>query len=112
MNNDINDTNMNMNMNITLDELKKLLIERQRKVAELTHESKGYVSTLKKINKAIDEQKEELINIIIRLGDSLVDVDNLDRYTNNEEDFSSKLETIEKKLRKIKSSLANLIKNG
>ena len=112
MNNDINDTNMNMNMNITLDELKKLLIERQRKVVELTHESKGYVSTLKKINKAIDEQKEELINIIIRLGDSLVDVDNLDRYTNNEEDFSSKLETIEKKLRKIKSSLANLIKNG
>jgi hypothetical protein len=108
MNIDINDTDMN----ITLDELKKLLIERQRKVAELTHESKGYVSTLKKINKAIDEQKEELINIIIRLGDSLVDVDNLDRYTNNEEDFSSKLETIEKKLRKIKSSLANLIKNG
>lgn len=93
MNIDINDTDMN----ITLDELKKLLIERQRKVAELTHESKGYVSTLKKINKAIDEQKEELINIIIRLGDSLVDVDNLDRYTNNEEDFSSKLETIEKK---------------
>ena len=55
MNIDINDTDMN----ITLDELKKLLIERQRKVAELTHESKGYVSTLKKINKAIDEQKEE-----------------------------------------------------
>lgn len=32
-------------MNITLDELKKMLIKRQHKIAELTSESKGYVST-------------------------------------------------------------------
>ena len=108
MNIDIDDTNMN----ISLQELKQLLVERQHKVSELTHESTGYVSTLKKINKAIDKQHEELINIIIKLGDSLVDVDNLDRYTDDEEDFSSKLENVEVKLRKIKSSLANLIKNG
>ncbi len=108
MNIDVDDTNMN----ITLDELKKLLIKRQHKIAELAHESKGYVSTLKKINKAIDEQQEELINIIIKLGDSLVDVDNLDNYTSDEDDFSSKLEKVELKLRKIKGSLANLIKNG
>lgn len=108
MNIDDDDTNMN----ITLDELKNLLSERQHKIAELTHESKGYVSTLKNINKAIDEQQEELINIIIKLGDSLVDVDNLDNYTSNEDDFSSKLENVELKLRKIKGSLANLIKNG
>jgi hypothetical protein len=100
-------------MNISLQELKQLLVERQHKVSELTHESTGYVSTLKKINKAIDKQQEELINIIIRLGDSLVDVDNLDRYADDdEEDFSSKLENVEVKLRKIKGSLANLIKNG
>jgi hypothetical protein len=108
MNIDVDDTNMN----ITLDELKNLLSERQHKIAELTHESKSYVSTLKNINKAIDEQQEELINIIIKLGDSLVDVDNLDNYTSNEDDFSSKLEKVELKLRKIKGSLANLIKNG
>ena len=108
MNIDVDDTNMN----ITLDELKNLLSERQHKIAELTHESKGYVSTLKNINKAIDEQQEELINIIIKLGDSLVDVDNLDNYTSDEDDFSSKLEKVELKLRKIKGSLANLIKNG
>ena len=108
MNINVDDTNMN----ITLDELKNLLSERQHKIAELTHESKGYVSTLKKINKAIDEQQEELINIIIKLGDSLVDVDNLDNYTSDEDDFSSKLEKVELKLRKIKGSLANLIKNG
>jgi hypothetical protein len=108
MNIDIDDTNMN----ISLQELKQLLIERQHKIAELTHESKGYVSTLQKINKAIDEQQEELINIIIKLGDSLVDVDNLDNYTSDEDDFSSKLEKVELKLRKIKGSLANLIKNG
>lgn len=108
MNIDIDDTNIN----ISLQELKKLLVERQYKVANLTRESKGYVSTLKKINKAIDEQHKELVNIIIKLGDSLVDVDNLDRYTDDEEDFSSKLENVEVKLRKIKSSLANLIKTG
>lgn len=108
MNIDIDDTNMN----ISLQELKQLLVERQHKVANLTNESTGYVSTLKKINKSIDKQQEELINIIIRLGDSLVDVDNLDRYTNDEDDFSSKLENVEVKLRKIKGSLANLIKNG
>jgi len=108
MNIDIDDTNTNIN--ISLQELKKLLVERQYKVANLTRESKGYVSTLKKINKTIDEQHKELVNI--KLGDSLVDVDNLDRYTDDEEDFSSKLENVEVKLRKIKSSLANLIKTG
>jgi hypothetical protein len=51
MNIDIGDANMN----ISLQELKQLLIERQRKVDELTHESKGYVSTLKK-NKQSNRQ--------------------------------------------------------
>ena len=108
MNIDIDDTNMN----ISLQELKQLLLEKKKKINELTFDSKSNAATLKKINKAIDEQHNELINIIIKLSDSLVDMDNLDRYTNDEEDFSSKLENVELNLRKIKSSLANLIKNG
>ena len=109
MNIDIDDTNMN----ISLQELKQLLIEKKNKINELTFDSKSNAATLKKINKAIDEQHNELINIIIKLGDSLVDIDNLDRYTDDDEDdFASKLENVEVKLRKIKGSLANLIKNG
>ena len=106
---DIDDTNMN----ISLQELKQLLLEKKQKINELTFDSKSNAATLKKINKAIDEQHNELINIIIKLGDSLVDIDNLDRYSaDDEEDFASKLENVEVKLRKIKGSLANLIKNG
>jgi len=106
---DIDDTNMN----ISLQELKQLLLEKKKKINELTFDSKSNAATLKKINKAIDEQHNELINIIIKLGDSLVDIDNLDRYSaDDEEDFASKLENVEVKLRKIKGSLANLIKNG
>ena len=109
MNIDIDDTNMN----ISLQELKQLLLEKKKKINELTFDSKSNAATLKKINKAIDKQHNELINIIIKLGDSLVDMDNLDRYAaDDEDDFSSKLENVELKLRKIKSSLANLIKNG
>mgnify|MGYP004000525867 FL=1 len=109
MNIDIDDTNMN----ISLQELKQLLLEKKKKINELTFDSKSNAATLKKINKAIDEQHNELINIIIKLGDSLVDIDNLDRYSaDDEDDFASKLENIEVKLRKIKGSLANLIKNG
>tara|TARA_R110002096_G_scaffold225676_1_gene415011 strand:+ start:2382 stop:2711 length:330 start_codon:yes stop_codon:yes gene_type:complete len=109
MNIDIDDTNMN----ISLQELKQLLLEKKKKINELTFDSKSNAATLKKINKAIDEQHNELINIIIKLGDSLVDIDNLDRYAaDDEDDFSSKLENVEVKLRKIKGSLANLIKNG
>ena len=109
MNIDIDDTNMN----ISLQELKQLLLEKKKKINELTFDSKSNAATLRKINKAIDEQQEELINIIIKLGDSLVDIDNLDRYAaDDEDDFASKLENVEVKLRKIKSSLANLIKNG
>ena len=109
MNIDIDDTNMN----ISLQELKQLLLEKKKKINELTFDSKSNAATLKKINKAIDEQHNELINIIIKLGDSLVDIDNLDRYTDDDEDdFASKLENVEVKLRKIKGSLANLIKNG
>jgi DNA-directed RNA polymerase subunit F len=109
MNIDIDDTNMN----ISLQELKQLLLEKKKKINELTFDSKSNAATLKKINKAIDEQHNELINIIIKLGDSLVDIDNLDRYAaDDEDDFASKLENVEVKLRKIKGSLANLIKNG
>tara|TARA_B110000037_G_scaffold57724_1_gene70401 strand:+ start:2758 stop:3087 length:330 start_codon:yes stop_codon:yes gene_type:complete len=109
MNIDIDDTNMN----ISLQELKQLLLEKKNKINELTLDSKSNMAMLKKINKTIDEQHNELINIIIKLGDSLVDVDNLDRYAaDDEDDYSSKLENVEVKLRKIKSSLANLIKNG
>jgi len=109
MNIDIDDTNMN----ISLQELKQLLLEKKKKINELTFDSKSNAATLKKINKAIDEQHNELINIIIKLGDSLVDIDNLDRYSAyDEDDFASKLENVEVKLRKIKGSLANLIKNG
>ena len=109
MNIDIDDTNMN----ISLQELKQLLLEKKKKINELTFDSKSNAATLKKINKAIDEQHNELINIIIKLGDSLVDIDNLDRYADDDEDdFASKLENVEVKLRKIKGSLANLIKNG
>ena len=109
MNIDIDDTNMN----ISLQELKQLLLEKKKKINELTFDSKSNAATLRKINKAIDEQQEELINIIIKLGDSLVDIDNLDRYSaDDEDDFASKLENVEVKLRKIKGSLANLIKNG
>ena len=109
MNIDIDDTNMN----ISLQELKQLLLEKKKKINELTFDSKSNAATLKKINQAIDAQHNELINIIIKLGDSLVDLDNLDRYAaDDEEDFSSKLENVEVKLRKIKGSLANLIKNG
>jgi len=106
---DIDDTNMN----ISLQELKQLLLEKKKKINELTFDSKSNAATLKKINQAIDEQHNELINIIIKLGDSLVDIDNLDRYSaDDEDDFASKLENVEVKLRKIKGSLANLIKNG
>ena len=109
MNIDIDDTNMN----ISLQELKQLLLEKKNKINELTLDSKSNMAMLKKINKTIDEQHNELINIIIKLGDSLVDVDNLDRYAaDDEDDYSSKLENVEVKLRKIKGSLANLIKNG
>jgi len=109
MNIDIDDTNIN----ISLQEIKQLLLERRSKMNELTNQSKSNIVMLKKINKAIDEQHNELTNIIIKLGDSLVNIDNLDRYAaDDEEDFSSKLENVELKLRKIKSSLANLIKNG
>ena len=109
MNIDIDDTNMN----ISLQELKQLLLEKKNKINELTLDSKSNMAMLKKINKTIDEQHNELINIIIKLGDSLVDIDNLDRYADDDEDdYSSKLENVEVKLRKIKGSLANLIKNG
>jgi len=109
MNIDIDDTNMN----ISLQELKQLLLEKKKKINELTFDSKSNAATLKKINQAIDAQHNELINIIIKLGDSLVDLDNLDRYAaDDEDDFASKLENVEVKLRKIKGSLANLIKNG
>ena len=109
MNIDIDDTNMN----ISLQELKQLLLEKKKKINELTFDSKSNAAMLKKINKSIDAQHNELINIIIKLGDSLVDIDNLDRYSaDDEDDFASKLENVEVKLRKIKGSLANLIKNG
>ena len=108
MTDDIDDTNVN----ISLQGLKQLLLEKQRKVNELTNDSKNNASELKKINKTIDDQQKLLINVMIKISDSLVDIDNLDRYTKDEEDFSTKIEEVEQNMRKIKGSLANLIKHG
>jgi hypothetical protein len=108
MNDDFDDTTVN----ISLQGLKELLLEKQHKVNELTNDSKNNASELKKINKTIDDQQKLLINVMIKISDSLVDIDNLDRYTNDEEDFSTKIEEVEQNMRKIKGSLANLIKYG
>ena len=75
--------------------------------------TKGSREKLKKINKKLDEQEKQLIEIISNIALSQREVDNLDDFNvNNDQVFAKKIKDILNNMRKIRLSLADIIRKG
>ena len=75
--------------------------------------TKGSREKLKKINTKLDEQEKQLIEIISNIALSQREVDNLDDFNvNNDQVFAKKIKDILNNMRKIRLSLADIIRKG
>jgi hypothetical protein len=104
---------MSSGRDISIRDIEKLLESRQSKINDMESMTKGSREKLKKINTKLDEQEKQLIEIISNIALSQREVDNLDDFNvNNDQVFANKIKDILNDMRKIRLSLANIIRKG
>jgi hypothetical protein len=104
---------MSSGRDISIQDIEQLLESRQTKINDMENMTKGSREKLKKINKKLDEQEKQLIEIISNIALSQREVDNLDDFNvNNDQVFAKKIKDILNNMRKIRVSLADIIRKG
>lgn len=104
---------MSSGRDISIQDIEQLLESRQTKINDMENMTKGSREKLKKINKKLDEQEKQLIEIISNIALSQREVDNLDDFNvNNDQAFAKKIKDILNDMRKIRLSLADIIRKG
>ena len=104
---------MSSSGDISIQDIEQLLESRQTKIKDMENMTKGSREKLKKINKKLDEQEKQLIEIISNIALSQREVDNLDDFNvNNDQVFAKKIKDILNNMRKIRLSLADIIRKG
>lgn len=104
---------MSFGRDISIQDIEQLLESRQTKINDMENMTKGSREKLKKINKKLDEQEKQLIEIISNIALSQREVDNLDDFNvNNDQVFAKKIKDILNNMRKIRLSLADIIRKG
>jgi hypothetical protein len=104
---------MSSGRDISIQDIEKLLESRQTKIKDMENMTKGSREKLKKINTKLDEQEKQLIEIISNIALSQREVDNLDDFNvNNDQAFAKKIKDILNDMRKIRVSLADIIRKG
>jgi len=98
---------------ISIQDIEQLLESRQTKIKDMENMTTSSREKLKKINKKLDEQEKQLIEIISNIALSQREVDNLDDFNvNNDQVFAKKIKDILNNMRKIRLSLADIIRKG
>lgn len=104
---------MSSGRDISIQDIEQLLESGQTKINDMENMTKGSREKLKKINKKLDEQEKQLIEIISNIALSQREVDNLDDFNvNNDQVFAKKIKDILNNMRKIRLSLADIIRKG
>ena len=104
---------MSSGRDISIQDIEQLLESRQIKIKDMETMTKGSREKLKKINTKLDEQEKQLIEIISNIALSQREVDNLDDFNvNNDQAFAKKIKDILNDMRKIRLSLADIIRKG
>lgn len=98
---------------ISIQDIEQLLESRQTKIKDMENMTTSSREKLKKINTKLDEQEKQLIEIISNIALSQREVDNLDDFNvNNDQAFAKKIKDILNDMRKIRLSLADIIRKG
>lgn len=104
---------MSSGRDISIQDIEQLLESRRMKIKDMENMTTSSREKLKKINKKLDEQEKQLIEIISSIAQSQREVDNLDDFNvNNDQVFAKKIKDILNDMRKIRLSLADIIRKG
>jgi|TARA_Y100000389_G_C17395326_1_gene482194 DNA-binding transcriptional MerR regulator len=97
---------------ISLDEIKTLLREKQNKINDMEAMSVKSRKKLELINKKIDAQNEELLQLLVNITDSEQDVSTMDstEVLTKKNELTNKINKVLDNLRKIRNSLAEIIR--
>lgn len=97
---------------ISLDDIKSLLREKQSKINTMEESSIKSRKKLELINKKIDAQNEELLQLLVNITDSEQDVSIMDskEVLNKKNELTNKINKVLDNLRKIRNSLAEIIR--
>ena len=104
---------MSSSGDISIQDIQQLLESRETKIKDMETMTRSSREKLKKINTKLDEQEKQLIEIISNIALSQREVDNLDDFNvNNDQVFAKKIKDILNNMRKIRLSLADIIRKG
>jgi hypothetical protein len=104
---------MSSGRDISIQDIEQLLQSRETKIKDMETMTRSSREKLKKINTKLDEQEKQLIEIISNIALSQREVDNLDDFNvNNDQVFAKKIKDILNDMRKIRLSLADIIRKG
>ena len=98
---------------ISIKDIEKILESKQAKIDSMENMTKSSREKLKKINNKLDEQHNNLINIISDVTNTQEEIDNLENFNvNDNKDLSKNIQYVLTNLRKIRLSLADIIRKG
>jgi hypothetical protein len=104
---------MSSGRDISIQDIEQLLESRETKIKDMETMTRSSREKLNKINKKLDEQEKQLIEIISNIALSQREVDNLDDFNvNNDQVFAKKIKDILNNMRKIRLNLADIIRKG
>ena len=97
---------------ISLDEIKTMLREKQSKINDMESMSIKSRKNLELINKKIDAQNEQLLQLLVNITDSEQDVSSMDseEVLNKQNELTNKINKVLDNLRNIRNSLAEIIR--
>lgn len=102
---------MSKNKNdITIEEIEKMLRDKQSKISDMENMTNNNRVKLAKINQQLKVQERKLIEIITNISYAQQSIDNLDNFiVNGNQKFTAQINKILLNMRKIRLNLANLI---
>ena len=102
---------------VSIENIKKILEEKEKQIGKMEATTKSSREKLKKINAELDKQQQILMDIItlltkdetemMEIGEQISDNNDI-----NIEEISDKITNVQNILRKMKYSLAELIRKG
>lgn len=102
---------MSKQIDISIEEINKLLKDKQSKINNMEKITKNSREKLIKINNNLDKEKQQLITLITEMVELEGQLDEDTDNSINIEDIQEKIKEVTNNLRKIRNSLAELIRN-
>lgn len=100
------------NTDVSIEDIKELLKKKQSKIKDMEKMTNDSKEKLKKIHEKMDEQQQELVAIMTKLALFEGDLDEVRDDTLSMQEIEEKIKQIMKDLRKMRKTLADIIRKG